>query len=441
MRKYIALIGIACILVFCLSAAAETAVVPVKTLKITTRSNTPVLFGRPLQIQYQTGPENATDPSLAWSSSDEGIATVDEQGTVTAVSAGKVTITAETRDGSRKKARVALYVPSLSCETEEIVLNRPQGASIELYYSGEDWDRYVRVYSQKACFRHAEDLDGNRVTVRLYPAAAGTDRLTITNKKDSRSKITISVTVTEEALVIPEELVITGVTCSDGRAEITMFNGFPAVVAECRFHMIPYGVSGEQLYYSDGTPENINNEYRFFRQTIPLPAGETRSESYNLGQYYEGIDHLDVAVDYIRMGNGTVIEYSDSGRRWFSSLEGDYTVQTENQPENCYPGRELLDRAGSFRLGYSSMDIWEELAGHYGYHHAGSCVEEVAEDSAADLAGLRPGDLIYMADGVLFADDPYIIEKAKIRMLDGDSVTLTAERPGQDEPVELVLSR
>ena len=44
-------------------------------------------------------PENATNRKVAWSSSDESIATVDDSGTVTAAKAGTVTITVTTEDG------------------------------------------------------------------------------------------------------------------------------------------------------------------------------------------------------------------------------------------------------------------------------------------------------------------------------------------------------
>ena len=55
-------------------------------------------------------PENATDPTVKWSSSDSSIATVDKTGKVTAKSTGTCTITAEANDGTGASADITIYV-------------------------------------------------------------------------------------------------------------------------------------------------------------------------------------------------------------------------------------------------------------------------------------------------------------------------------------------
>ena len=57
-------------------------------------------------------PDNATDKSVTWSSSDKDIATVDNNGKVTAVADGTATITCKANDSSGKQATCAVTVTS-----------------------------------------------------------------------------------------------------------------------------------------------------------------------------------------------------------------------------------------------------------------------------------------------------------------------------------------
>ena len=63
------------------------------------------------QLTATVEPENATDKEVTWTSSDETVATVDENGLVTAVAEGSVTITAATANGLSAACAVTVQEP------------------------------------------------------------------------------------------------------------------------------------------------------------------------------------------------------------------------------------------------------------------------------------------------------------------------------------------
>ena len=69
-----------------------------------------LLPGETAQMTADCFPENANDKSVTWSSGNNGIATVDQTGKVTAVGYGDVVITATTNDGSNLQASFAIRV-------------------------------------------------------------------------------------------------------------------------------------------------------------------------------------------------------------------------------------------------------------------------------------------------------------------------------------------
>ena len=79
--------------------------------------------GETFALTASITPENATNKSLAWTSSDESVATVDANGLVTAVKEGTATITAKATDGSNASASCTITVKSAVVLVEGITLN------------------------------------------------------------------------------------------------------------------------------------------------------------------------------------------------------------------------------------------------------------------------------------------------------------------------------
>ncbi len=79
----------------------EPSDVPVENISINI-TNTTIRIGETVQLIAEILPENATNKKLIWSTDDEKIATVNQEGLVTAISTGETMITVTTEDGDKE---------------------------------------------------------------------------------------------------------------------------------------------------------------------------------------------------------------------------------------------------------------------------------------------------------------------------------------------------
>jgi uncharacterized protein YjdB len=88
--------------------------VPAKAIKLN-KGQLKMTVGTQQEMKARVTPANATISTAFWSSSNEAVATVDENGRITALSPGKVVITAKTHNG--KKARCLLQVQPVTLKS------------------------------------------------------------------------------------------------------------------------------------------------------------------------------------------------------------------------------------------------------------------------------------------------------------------------------------
>ena len=125
-----------------------------------------VEVGGTAQIVASVRPSNAADPSLTWTSSDESIATVDENGVVTGVSTGEVVITITSNETgiqgtcvitvveltgpqstaytvSATKDSLIAFNPALPAQTAEVVTTLSGGSTIKAMAAGNGCIYYI----------------------------------------------------------------------------------------------------------------------------------------------------------------------------------------------------------------------------------------------------------------------------------------------------------
>lgn len=115
----------------------------VDTVPVTGVSVTPqtlsITTGNTYALTAKVTPENATDQTVNWTSSEESVATVAANGVVTAVAEGKTTITATTADGNYKASCTVTVTKPISIA---MIIHAPAGSTIS-FGSGASYGGHV----------------------------------------------------------------------------------------------------------------------------------------------------------------------------------------------------------------------------------------------------------------------------------------------------------
>ncbi len=167
--------------------------VKVKKIKLNTTKKT-VKTGKTYKLSATVSPDNATDKSLKWKSSNTKIAKVTQKGKVTAVKSGKATITVTAKDGSNKKATCKITVKDIKVNKVKLDKTKAsvkKGKTIKLKATVKPADATNKNVTWKS-----SDKDIATVTQKgkVRGIHRGTAKITVTTK-DGKKKATCTVTV------------------------------------------------------------------------------------------------------------------------------------------------------------------------------------------------------------------------------------------------------
>ena len=189
------------ILVFCGLSLAEEAP-SIKKLTITDK-NVILAPGAKYQLSISVNPEGASTEGLVWTSSNEKVATVDENGLIEGVKKGSAKITVTASGESKAKAVVNVKV-----QEYDLVFTSREPQKIQYSYGS---GRFNITGSVKKGNVSIPDINGfvmasvvggdNIRDVEVTPISAGEDVITI---KVNKKKITYKVYVSEEVFSTPD---------------------------------------------------------------------------------------------------------------------------------------------------------------------------------------------------------------------------------------------
>lgn len=143
-----------------------------------------MIVGEMMTLKPYITPENATNKTIDWYSSDETIATIDQNATITALKAGEAQIYGITTDGSNKKATMTLTVkddPAAidGVTTTDITVSVKNG---KIIINGKDSETPVEIFSidGRLIYTGTEsDIEGLRSGVYIIRIAGTSSKVAL----------------------------------------------------------------------------------------------------------------------------------------------------------------------------------------------------------------------------------------------------------------------
>jgi uncharacterized protein YjdB/putative cell wall-binding protein len=364
------------------------------------KTSTTLEVGSTDQLTATITPSNATDKGLIWSSSDESVATVDQNGVVTGVSEGTATITVTTADGNKTAACTVTVGKSTSQSIVEIhkegldlTISRTAVGTVNMNSKAEDAsdDITITLYDEDGNLAYINQAEGtmNYTTVldsgkkyHGFIKASSTDKIEIpefelnedtvpiTGVTLDKTSTTVEVGGTDKltAAVAPADATNKEVTWSSskesvaavdqnglvtgisaGTAIVTVATADGNKTAECTV-TVSGGTSdpdnGQVSLVIDGYKGNIVNEpsVSFTKGDTVFDVVKRTLESKNISMDYEGsggttyVQAIDGEREFDRPQGGGKPNYSG----WKYSVNGTFPNYSCGAEEETLQGGEKI---------------------------------------------------------------------------------------------------
>lgn len=283
--------------------------------------------GSSLLLEATVFPENATDKSVTWKSSNELVATVTDMGVVTPISAGSAVITVMTNDAA-ETATCAVTVIDPIVSVNGVELNYPE-YSLTLGSGTLQLEVTVRPLNATDKTVTWETSDENIATVTdglVTPVAAGTAVITV-KTNDGGITATCNITVTDASVgpdkPTPVETSNIGITFSDTEvkpgAEISVklevtTSRTDYIWQSLDFRIVP--LDEDETHYSEEFAKYFEFVSGSYKTNLPAPTGSiydvndnTRQEFMSTGDDGGIFVSIDTSGARIPTSQAIVIEF------------------------------------------------------------------------------------------------------------------------------------
>nr|MBS9768926.1 Ig domain-containing protein [Flavobacteriaceae bacterium] len=267
-----------------------------------------------LQLTPTVAPNDATNKGVTWSSSDETVATVDENGKVTALKAGKTIITVNTKDGNKtatcevtvnaKEIKVTSVL--LDKTTANLVANDTNKNTVQVIATVKPDNATNKNITWTSDNTNVATVDANGLVTAV---GKGTATITVTTE-DGQQTATCVVTVTEtKVFILPDLDVINHwydniVAFEDARTVSERTNASQGYNPQYSlkndelfkklYYWTWYGsYQNAELYLKDGVTEAQQTEYEEFLEA----NGFVRDTSVSWKQWINAEKHI--VTDYL----------------------------------------------------------------------------------------------------------------------------------------------
>ncbi len=166
--------------------------------------------GDELDIPIRVLPEDATDSSVTWASSDSAVASVSNDGRVTAVAPGTVWINCTANDTGRVTRSVRVRIPTIKLPFTSCTVTEKSGMDVSFVHYGDpanlsfgqDWLGSIDLRRDGS-----KELEPGvtEYTFHINPREYGTEDITFTDSSDPNSPRFLEVFVEEDAVYGPDE--------------------------------------------------------------------------------------------------------------------------------------------------------------------------------------------------------------------------------------------